>query len=67
MMKAKPSRPATVTLKGKATDMRGVVDYSKAKITICPSPISIYRHEYDPSSEAHRAYVQQIAQLRGPA
>jgi hypothetical protein len=66
-IKAKPANDAPVTLHGKATDMRGTVDYSRAKITICPAPVSIYRHQYEPTSEAHRAYVRQIAELRGAA
>jgi hypothetical protein len=66
-IKAKPANDATVTLRGKPSDMRGPVDYSRAKITICPAPVSIYRHQYDPGSDAHRAYVRQIEQLRGAA
>lgn len=67
VIRQKPGNDASVTLHGKATDMRGTVDYSRAKITICPAPVSIYRHQYDPGSEAHRAYVRQIEQLRGAA
>ena len=70
VIKAIPQKPgvdAAVTLKGKATDMRGEIDYSRAKITICPAPVSIYRYQYDPGSDAHRAYVRQIEQLRGAA
>ena len=65
VIKAKPALPAPVTLKGKSTDMRGKVDYSKAKIIVCPSPVTVYRHEYDPTSAAHRAYVRKLEQLRG--
>lgn len=67
VIKAKPANDAPVKLKAKATDMRGVVDYSRAKVIVCPSPVSVYRHQYDPTSEAHRAYVRQIEQLRGAA
>jgi hypothetical protein len=66
-IKAKPAQPAPVTLHGKPSDMRGTVDYSKAKITICPAPVSVYRYQYDPTSDAHRAYVRQLEQLRGAA
>lgn len=67
VIKAKPADDAPVTLKVKATDMRGAVDYSKAKIIVCPSPVSVYRHQYDPTSDAHRAYVRKLEQLRGAA
>ena len=67
VIKAKPANDAPVTLKAKATDMRGAVDYSKAKVIVCPSPVSIYRHQYDPKSEAHREYVRQLEQLRAAA
>lgn len=67
VIKAKPALPAPVTLKGKATDMRGKVDYSKAKLIVCPSPVTVYRHEYDPTSKAHQAYVAQLEKLRGAA
>lgn len=67
VIKAKPANDAPVTLKAKATDMRGAVDYSRAKIIVCPSPVSVYRHQYDPTSEAHRAYVRRLEQLRGAA
>jgi hypothetical protein len=65
VIKAKPANPAPVTLKGKSTDMRGKVDYSRAKIIVCPSPVTVYRHEYDPTSAKHRAYVAQLEKLRG--
>lgn len=67
VIKAKPANDAPVTLHGKPSDMRGAIDYSRAKITICPAPPSIYRHEYDPTSKAHQAFVRRIADIRGAA
>jgi hypothetical protein len=67
VIRAKPANDAPVVLHGKPSDLRGAVDYSKAKLIVCPSPVSVYRHQYDPSSEAHRAYVRQLEQLRGAA
>jgi len=55
---------APVVLRGKPSDMRGPVDYSKAKVTICPPPPTIYRHEYSPASAAHQAYVRRLEELR---
>lgn len=66
VIRAKPANAAPVTLRGKATDTRGAVDYSKARMIVCPSPVSVYRHQYDPTTEEHRAYVRQLEALRNP-
>lgn len=67
VIRAKPANDAPVTLHGKATDMRGTVDYSRAKITICPAPQFNYRHEYAPGSEAWTGFAKEWQRLRGAA
>jgi hypothetical protein len=66
-IKLKPAEPAPVTLHSKPSDIRGAVDYSKAKITICPAPKFNYRHEYAPGSEAWTGFAKEWKQLRGAA
>lgn len=46
----KPSEPAPVNLKSKATDMRGKVDYSRAKVTLCPSTGYDARYQLAPDT-----------------
>jgi hypothetical protein len=65
VIKAKPALPAPVSIKI-AKEVREV-DYSKAKITICPSPKFNYRHEYVPGSEAWTGFAKEWQQLRGRA
>ena len=43
------------------------VDYSRAKLTICPSPKFNYRHEYVPGSDAHTGFVRDWQQKRAAA
>lgn len=66
-IRVKPGNDAPVTLHSKPGDIRGAVDYSKAKITICPAPKFNYRHEYAPGSEAWTGFAKEWKQLRGAA
>jgi hypothetical protein len=66
-IKPKPAEPAPVVLHGKPSDIRGAVDYSRAKITVCPSPKFNYRHEYAPGSEAWTGFAKEWRELRGQA
>jgi hypothetical protein len=65
VIREKPSKPATVTLRGKPGDMHGTVDYSKAKITICPAPHAVSRWQCAPGSEAYLALDRQWREFRG--
>jgi hypothetical protein len=67
VIRAKPANDAPVTLHGKPSDMRGEVDYSKAKITICPAPHAVARWQCAPGSEAYARLQQQWQDFRGAA
>jgi hypothetical protein len=66
-IKPKPAEPAPVVLHSKPSDIRGAVDYSKAKITVWPTPPSTYRHEYNPKSAEHMAYVRRVEEINRQA
>ena len=64
---AKPGKAATVTLHGKPSDMRGQVDYSKAKITIDATPKYDARYQVAPGAVVVGEFSRQWQQLRGAA
>ncbi len=67
VIRQKPGIDAGVTLHGKPSDMRGEVDYSRAKITICPAPQATARWQCAPGSEAYARLQQQWQDFRGAA
>lgn len=67
VIKAKPGVDATVTLKSKPSDLRGAVDYSKAKITIDSTPKYDARYQVAPGSVVVGEFSRQWRELRGAA
>lgn len=64
-IKPKPAEPAPVTLHTKPSDIRGAVDYSKAKWIVCPSPQATARWQCAPGSEAYAKLQRQWQEFRG--
>lgn len=64
-IKPKPAEPAPVVLKGKPSDIRGAVDYSKAKVIVCLSPNYDARYQVDPRALVIGEFSKQWRELRG--
>lgn len=66
-IKLKPAEPAPVTLHSKPSDIRGAVDYSKAKLIVCPSPQATARWQCAPGSEAYAKLQRQWQEFKATA
>jgi hypothetical protein len=66
-IKPKPAEPAPVVLKGTPSDIRGAVDYSKAKIIRDDTPKFDARYQLPPGAVVVGEFSRQWQQLRGQA
>lgn len=66
-IKAKPAKDAPVTFHSKPSDIRGAVDYSKAKLIVCPAPTHDARYQVAPGAVIQGEFSRQWQQLRGAA
>lgn len=64
-LKVKAAEPAPVTLHTKPSDIRGAVDYSKAKVIVCPAPTHDARYQVDPRALVIGEFSKQWRELRG--
>jgi hypothetical protein len=67
VIKVRAAEPAPVVLKGKPSDIRGAVDYSKAKITRDDTPKFDARYQLPPGAVVVGEFSRQWQQLRGQA
>lgn len=67
VIRAKPAVDAPVVLHGKPSDIRGAVDYSKAKITRDDTPKFDHRYQLPPGAVVVGEFSRQWQQLRGQA
>lgn len=66
-IKAKPANDAPVLLHSKPSDIKGAVDFSKAKVIVCPSPTHDARYQVAPGAVIQGEFSRQWQQLRGAA
>ncbi len=67
VIKAKPANPAPVEIRTKPSDIRGSVDYSRAKVIVCPAPTHDARYQVAPGAVIQGEFSRQWQQLRGAA
>lgn len=67
VIKARPANDAPVTLHSKPSDIKGDVDFSKAKVIVCPAPTHDARYQVDPRALVIGEFSKQWRELRGAA